>query len=58
MLRSENVLIMKNAFGKNNIPRLKGFSAHFIPILWCDIKLKRIFPKGYSQSINLFNHLV
>ena len=32
---------MKDAFGKKKYtPILKGFSAHFIPISWCNIKLK------------------
>ena len=48
---SENVPILKDPLGKKNIPILNGSSAYFIPILWCNIKLKCIIPKGHSQSI-------
>ena len=43
VLGSENVPILKNALGKKNIPILEGSSAYFVPILWCNIKLKRSF---------------
>ena len=46
----ENVHILRDALG-NNILILKGSSAYFIPILWCNIKLKCITPKNHSQSI-------
>ena len=50
---SENVPTLKDALGKKtkNIPILKGSSTYFIPILWCNIKLKCIIPKVHSQSI-------
>ena len=45
---SENVPIMKDTFyKKKKVPILKGSSAHFIPILWRNIKLKCISHKGY-----------
>ena len=45
---SENVPILKDALGENNLPILKGSSTYFIPILWCNIKLKCIIPKSHS----------
>ena len=30
---------------------LKGSSAYFIPILWCNVTLKCIIPKGHSRSV-------
>ena len=51
---SQNVPILKGALGKKkniDLPILKGSSAYFIPILWCNIKLKYIIPKGHLQSI-------
>ena len=49
---SENVPILKDALGKKKeIPILKGSSAYFIPIIWCNIGLKCIIPKGHLQSI-------
>ena len=45
-LESENVPIMKDALCKTNLPILKGSSAHLIPILWCNIKLKSLIHKG------------
>ena len=49
---SENVPILKDALGikkKKNI--LKSSSAYLIPILWSNIKLTCVIPKGNSQSI-------
>ena len=48
---SEIVHILKDALGKKNIPILRGSSAYFIPILWCNIRLKCIIPKCHLQSI-------
>ena len=39
---------------EKNIPILKGSSAHFIPRLWCNIKLKFIVHKGHSQSLTFW----
>ena len=41
-------VILKDVFDiKKSTPILKGSSAYFIPILWCNIKLKCIIPKGH-----------
>ena len=39
-LGSENVPILKDTLCKKNIPILKDSSAHLIPMLWCNIRLK------------------
>ena len=53
--KSGNVPIMKDALGKKKKkkkkPILKGSSAHLIPILWCNNKLKYIIHKGNRQSL-------
>ena len=48
---SENVPILRDSLGKKKNTHIRGFSANFIPILWCNIKLKCINPKGHSQYI-------
>ena len=51
---SENVPILNDALGKNKIPILKGSSAYFIPILWCNIKAKMY----HSQRSFTIHHLL
>ena len=52
---SENAPIMKDAFGgKKTYWRDPPHTSY--PYLWCNIKLKGIIHKGYSQTLTFFNH--